>query len=249
MSDSDIASSIFGDYGLTPVVDTSQPTRQEDDVVPIQRGTDMQFLRRLAERNGYDLFVASATERRRGPLPRPQAGRPAPRRPDRRLRRRKQRRVADDHPRGAATDDGEGRAARRRVSGGPVRRGRVRLAGRPRREVRARRRPPAGDARRPDRPGRQLPTSRPTRKAVVDRSSWAIRADGELATDHYEGILRASKPVSVRGVGKTLSGTYYVERVLHAFTPDGYSQQFTLRRNALTLSGSEDFTESEALAS
>jgi hypothetical protein len=84
-------------------------------------------------------------------------------------------------------------------------------------------------------------------QAVVDRSSWAVRAEGELSTMRYEGVLRARRLVSVRGIGQTLSGDYYVERVLHAFTEDGYTQQFTLRRNALGLRGSEDFAATGAL--
>ncbi|NIU78413.1 MAG: hypothetical protein GWN71_34115 [Gammaproteobacteria bacterium] len=79
-------------------------------------------------------------------------------------------------------------------------------------------------------------------QAVVDRSAWALRADGDLNTTRYEGVLRAKKPVSLRGIGPSLSGVYYVEKVLHAFTAEGYTQRFTLRRNAFGLSGAEDFT-------
>src|SRR5206468_2037110 len=61
MMDSDVASSIFPDaaYNLTPVVDSTQFTRQENDQTLIQRGTDIQFLRHLAERNGYECYVES----------------------------------------------------------------------------------------------------------------------------------------------------------------------------------------------
>ena len=47
--------------------------------------------------------------------------------------------------------------------------------------------------------------------------------------------------VVVKGIGKTHSGRYRVTRVTHSFTPDGYVQSFTLRRNALGLTGTEDF--------
>jgi phage protein D len=248
MADSDIASSIFGDYDLSPVVDSSEPTRQEDDVVPIQRGTDMQFLRWLAERNGYDLFVASGRNGVEGHFHAPKL---------------------DDPPQGVLTvgfggasnvpaltithealrptkakaqqlaiESQEAQSAEvEKVSLADLG-GKSVLAADRQRETLVSRTGLVDTA--------ELQTYA---QGVVDRSSWAIRAEGELATDHYEGILRARKPVAVRGVGRTLSGTYLVERVLHAFTADGYRQQFTLRRNALTLSGQESFTESEALAS
>jgi phage protein D len=247
MADSDIASSIFGEYSLSPVVEASEPMRQEDDVVPFQRGTDMQFLRQLAERNGCDLFVAEGSGGVEGHFHPPRL---------------------DDPPQGvltvgfggagnvpslAITYDGlrptKARAEQLAIEGQEVQSAEVEAVSLA------------------DLGGRSVLSADPVRatllartglvdsgelqayaQAVVDRSSWAVRAEGELVTDRYDGVLRARKPVSVRGAGKTLSGTYYVERVLHAFTPDGYSQQFTLRRNALTLSGSEDFRDSEALA-
>jgi phage protein D len=248
MADSDIASSIFGDYSLTPVVDTSQPTRQEDDVVPIQRGTDMQFLRRLAERNGYDLFVASAQGGVEGHFHAPKLDEPpqgvltvgfggASNVPSLTITHDALRPTTAKAEQLAIesqeAQSGEAETASLADLGGKS----VLAADRLRATLVAR----TGlvDA-------AELQTYA---QGVVDRSSWAIRADGEVATDHYDGILRARKPVSVRGVGRTLSGTYYAERVLSVFTPEGFTQQFTLRRNALALSGQEDFSESKALAS
>jgi len=49
--------------------------------------------------------------------------------------------------------------------------------------------------------------------------------------------------VLVRGAGKQFSGLYYVEKVLHVFTGDGYIQRFSLRRNALGLTKREDFSD------
>ena len=47
-------------------------------------------------------------------------------------------------------------------------------------------------------------------QAVVDRSALAITAEGELNTVAYGGLLRAKRPVMVRGAGQQFSGTYYV---------------------------------------
>ena len=62
--------------------------------------------------------------------------------------------------------------------------------------------------------------------------------------------LKAKLPVMVRGVGRTFSGRYYVERVLHLIGSDSsYVQRFTLRRNATGLTGQENFRSDDALAS
>ena len=74
-----------------------------------------------------------------------------------------------------------------------------------------------------------------------DESAWALTAEGELDTAAYGAVLRAKRPVLVRGAGPRFSGTWYVERVLHTFTPDGYTQRFALRRNALGVTGQERF--------
>jgi phage protein D len=86
-------------------------------------------------------------------------------------------------------------------------------------------------------------------QAVVDRSAWAITAEGELNTVAYGSVLRAKRPVEVRGAGRQFSGTYYVERVFHTLRGDAYTQRFTLSRNALGLTGQERFVEDRALSS
>jgi phage protein D len=55
MTDSDVANAIFGDYGFDPApenTDEDSPSHTEDDHTLMQRGTDIQFLRSLARRNG-----------------------------------------------------------------------------------------------------------------------------------------------------------------------------------------------------
>jgi len=84
-------------------------------------------------------------------------------------------------------------------------------------------------------------------QAEVDRTSWAITAEGEVNTVAYGDVLRAKRPVLVRGAGRQFSGIYYVERVLHSFTGDGYTQQFSLRRNAAGLTGQEDYQQDGGL--
>ena len=39
--------------------------------------------------------------------------------------------------------------------------------------------------------------------------------------------------MTIKGVGETYSGIYYVTHVTHVFTADGYTQRFSVKRNAL----------------
>jgi phage protein D len=55
--------------------------------------------------------------------------------------------------------------------------------------------------------------------------------------------------VLVRGAGPQFSGTYYVQSVTHTINGDGYSQKFSLKRNALGLTGTEAYAALTALSS
>jgi hypothetical protein len=59
-----------------------------------------------------------------------------------------------------------------------------------------------------------------------------VQAEGELDGTLYGHVLRVGLPVPVDGLGSRLSGIYYVDKVSHSFTYEGYKQQFTLLRNA-----------------
>src|SRR6185312_6470033 len=59
--DSDIAAEIFESYGLTSSVTGTEVIHDEDISTIIQRETDMQLLRRLAARNGFECFVDGDT--------------------------------------------------------------------------------------------------------------------------------------------------------------------------------------------
>src|ERR1019366_9125640 len=63
VTDSDVAASIFGEYGITPSGDNSQddsPSHTEDTHSLMQRGSDIAFLRFLARRSGKVCRVACA---------------------------------------------------------------------------------------------------------------------------------------------------------------------------------------------
>lgn len=249
MSDADIARGVFGEHGFEEDVADTGRTPDAAEAVTMQRGTDLELLRGLAERNGFE--VAVETDPDGGPA----IGRFAPPRTD--DPEQGVLNVAFGEPtnvdefevgfdmlrptaavaRGVEASSGDDDPME---SSGPER---ERLGGssllsadRPRRVLLA------GS-------GLSAPGDlQALAQATVDRSTWAIVAEGRLSAAAYGGILRARRPIAVRGAGRTFSGVYYVERVLHSLGADRYEQRFTLRRNALDLTGAEDFTEDGALA-
>lgn len=59
VTDSDAVSSILNNYGYTPDVGTTSAGHYEDKHTLVQRATDLQFVRRLARRNGFLFWVSS----------------------------------------------------------------------------------------------------------------------------------------------------------------------------------------------
>lgn len=248
MADSDIATVIFEEYGFSVDVEPTQPPRSEVDSLPIQRETDIQFLQQLATRNGYECFVEVSPDdgRVKGHFHRPRL---------------------DQTPQGVlsinmgeATNINSFKACYDMLGPTTAQVTGIDIESHSDQPAAAQEPALAGlgklSALKEERPRRVLLSQlglaesgelQTYAQAVVDRSAWAITAKGELNTVAYGGILRAKRPVNVRGAGKQFSGTYYVEKVLHVFTPDGYVQQFCLRRNALGLTQRESFVEDNAL--
>ena len=252
MMDSDVASAIFSaaDYGFTPVVESTQWSRQEDDQTLIQRGSDITFLQQLAERNGFECFVQLGSG---GQV----EGHFHPPKPD----ATPQGTLTVNT--GAATNVDQFRAKYDML--GPA-------------VAKAATIDPddassqSGDASEPAQASSMgadpaTPATRPRKvllsklgiaqsgelqryaQSVVDRASWSIVAEGEVNTVAYARVLRAKQPVMVRGVGQQFSGRYYVERVLHTIKSDGtWTQKFTLRRNATGLTRRENFRSDDAIA-
>ena len=244
MTDADIADSVFGEYGFTAKVEPTQPARQDDDAPTVQRGSDIQFLRRLAGRNGCECYVdveptSGAVEGHFHPP------------------------KLEDEPQGVLSVNlgsatNVDRFAARFDMLRPVTVDAGSLDTEDEDEQRVQVDQPSlralgkAGAGPDDQPRKVLLTGtglsqagelQRYAQAVADESAWALTAEGELDTALYGGVLRAKRPVLVRGAGQQLSGTWYVERVLHTFTADGYTQRFTLRRNALGVTGQERFAD------
>jgi hypothetical protein len=61
----------------------------------------------------------------------------------------------------------------------------------------------------------------------------AVKLEGELDGGAYGGVLQARGLVGVRGAGYTYDGLYYVRRVTHKVSLGKYSQRFELAREGL----------------
>jgi phage protein D len=248
MADSDIAEQIFRDCKFnTDNIDQTQPTRDENDHTEMQRGTDIQFLQRLAQRNGFEIYVELNPETGvvEGHFHAP------------RLQQNPQGVLSVNM--GSATNVNSFHARFDMVQPATAQAHNIDIHSSEQQTGQSdsqQDKPlgsaptvPAGDARQVLISGTGLSDTgelQTAAQAEVDRTSWAITAEGEVNTVAYGDVLRAKRPVLVRGAGRQFSGIYYVERVLHSFTGDGYTQQFSLRRNAAGLTGQENYVEDGA---
>jgi hypothetical protein len=90
-----------------------------------------------------------------------------------------------------------------------------------------------------DAPGEVDPQAVAT--GLARRSAFAVTLTVQLDTERAGLLLRARRPVLVRGLGSSLSGRYLVDRVRHVVTLDSHVQDVTLTRNALKVTGDEPF--------
>jgi phage protein D len=238
--DSDIASEIFQSHGLTPDVTETDVLHEEAVSTTIQRETDIRFLRRLALRNGFECFVEGTRGVFRPPAldapPQPllaahfgdettlvqfslevNALTPAE------VSVVQLDRASKDVLRSDTT------AASQRALGGS---GAAALLGpgmRPGRVVLSRT------------AAVSLAEMSALGQSLFHRGEWFVTGTGEVAANAYGHVLRPRGTVTVKGIGETHSGLYYVGRVTHRFSQDGYVQAIQVRRNGLRPTGDEDF--------
>ena len=83
-------------------------------------------------------------------------------------------------------------------------------------------------------------------QGLFHEAEWFVTAEGEIAGNQYGHVLKPRGTVTIKGVGETYSGIYYVTHVTHTFTSSGYTQSFRAKRNALMPTGTENFAASSA---
>lgn len=239
-SDSDIASEIFNRYGLTPEVENTEVVHDEAISTVIQRETDMQFLKRLALRNGFDCYVAGTTGYFRPP-------------------------AVDAEPQpllalhfGEETNVNRFSLEVNALLPVNVTMFQVDRLNKEILEVTAdtSRQTPLGDRVANDllgigkNPGQvymsmNVATGNPEMIAlsqgVFHQAEWFVSGEGEIAAAQYGHVLRPRGTVTIKGIGETHSGLYYVSHVTHVLTPDGYTQSFRVKRNGLKPTRSTNF--------
>lgn len=239
--DSDIAAERFQAYGLTPQVTDTDVIHDEEVSTIIQRETDIQLLKRLALRNGFECFVDGDTGYFRPP-------------------------AVDDTPQPVlAVQFGEQTNVNRfslevnALAPANVAMFQVDHVNGTVLDVSAEtgRQPalganPAASYLGPGMEpgllyiGQTVTTGEPEMTALCqglcDQGEWFVTGEGEVAANQYGSILKPRSTVTIKGVGETHSGIYYVTHVTHKFTADGYTQTFRVKRNALMPTGAEDFS-------
>jgi phage protein D len=66
--------------------------------------------------------------------------------------------------------------------------------------------------------------------AATSRAPDPVTGEGELDSSRYGRVLRARQLVAVRGAGLSYDGLYYVRRVTHSLAPGEYTQKFSISR-------------------
>jgi phage protein D len=239
MADSDIASAIFGDHDLVPDVQSTSPVLSEPEGTTIQRGTDIRFLRLLAQRNGFECYVQPepTTGLDTGVFkPRTLSGAPEA---VLSVAVADRSNVAAFSVRHEMTQPTTVTATALDVSEKSTESATVSTSD----ETALGQDAALGQL---DPAPVVLPAStglvktanlQTLAQSIVDRSSWSIVAAGEVGPT--AGILRPGGIVNVRGAGDAYDGSYFVTRVHHRIHGPRYTQRFEARRNALHATGSE----------
>ena len=238
--DSDIASEILATYGLVPEVEDTEVIHDEALSTIIQRETDMQFLKRLALRNGFECYVEGETAYFRKPR-------------------------LDDPPQpvlsvhfGSETTVNHLKLAVNALTPANVAMFQIDRASKEVLEAEATTSEQtalgAEDVSGHLGPGmdpakvfvsRTAATGTPEMttlcRELYHQGEWFVEGEGEITANQYGHVLKARKTVTIRGIGETYSGIYFVSHVTHVFTDDGYRQIFKVKRNALLPTGAETF--------
>ncbi|HEV2415936.1 MAG TPA: contractile injection system protein, VgrG/Pvc8 family [Candidatus Dormibacteraeota bacterium] len=243
-SDSDIANAVLQKYNLGADVHSVPGSLKDPEGTPMQRGTDSRFLRRLAQRNGFEFYIQPT------PSGTDQAYFGPPK-------------LSDPFQAVISLNVGLGtNVTEFKVSYHMLRPTTVVAATL---DVPSKSPQPVSvSTASTNQLGNQsvlsrvstTPVLRPAQtglmhsadlnamaQGVVDRSSWALEAEGTIGPD--VGVLRPGLNLNVRGAGAAYSGTYYVVSVTHRITLDGYLQRFRAWRNAVSMSGSEGYKDTD----
>ncbi len=239
VTDADVANTVFSQYGITPAYDNTDddsPSHTEDGHTLMQRGSDIQFLRSLARRNGKFCRVACDDQPgvRTGYFSKPNLdGDPVLtlvlNDPDNwtvnsidiemdatraTAVQARQALFTDSDPDGVSADTSDSGLSpldQRGLSDFTGQTMTVMLAA------------PVDD-------GGEL-TFRA--ESLLREAGWFVRCEGEADVSRVNAIIRAGTIVQIGGVGSLYSGKYYVFSVRHTISADAHKMKFVLMRNAV----------------
>lgn len=255
MSDSDIVQQIVSGYGVSVEADPTPTVHQEDYTTIVQRGSDIQFVRQAALRNGFEFYFetdqdsGAVTAYFRAPQ---LSGTPQPdlaiQFGDQSNLRSSAAQLTGQRPLAVKIEQID--VTQNSANIAQVSEPQLNKLGASDADTLVA--VPLGSLVTPKDALAQMlvlgpPTSDATEmqtiaQAVRDEASWFITARGEINSEAYQTVLRPHRLVLVKGAGKAYSGKYYVASVVHEFKGDGTCMQsFEARRNARDVDGSEQF--------
>jgi len=229
-ADSDIVSTILGDYGdcdLVPVVTATEDRPQQNQRITTQQGTDLAFIKQLAQRNGF-VFYVEPREVRMNMAHWGLQNFTSPPQPALSMNMGPNTNVESLSftfnalgpvtPRITIVEPRSRTAIPIPVPGAL----RPPLASRP--TVSLRRTLPRNTA--------NLDSTQAALEALASSSEAAdaVTGSGQLDAVRYGRVLRARNLVDVRGVGRSYDGRYYVKQVTHRLKRGEYKQSFSLSR-------------------
>lgn len=234
MSDSDVATSIFGEYGFIPDVEASPTRHLETRHLLMQRATDIRFLRMLARRNGFVCYVRCEAQPGviTGHFHRPRVSGDAAAVVQ--LNAGEETNVDTlelewdtARPTGATTSQYDvlnHATLTQSASTSGLRslgdRDLAAFAGRDTAAVLTATAEDAGEL-------------QARAEALLTDAGWFVRASGEVDADFLGTIMRPDTVVEVQGAGSVHSGPYWVTRVRHQLRREAYRMAFQLARNGV----------------
>jgi hypothetical protein len=238
--DHEIAAQIYGDAEQIAETDIDTSTKPPADDIPldeVQRGTEMQVLRRLASRQGMHAYVLP------GPEPGTSIGafKPFPTEPDGLPplillggERNVQTFTVREDAQGPATVSAQSLSITdKTVTRATANVRDVELLGEE-----------AAAASLKDEAKRILPPgsdgavdANAAVKAAAQKLSYAFEAGGSVSSECYGAALIPYRVVTLKGVNDKLSGDYVIKSVNHRLTRSAYEQSFSLLRNATSNGG------------
>lgn len=238
--DSDIAAEIFRLYGLTPHTEDTEVVHEEAIATVLQRETDMQFLRRLALRNGFECYVEGTTgyfrSSRLDAPPQPVLAVHFGEETNVRHFALEVNALTPAHVAMFQVD----RASKEVLYVTVAATQQAALGQTTAEDLLATGMDPALVV-----VGGMVATGLPEMTALSQglyhQGDWFVTGEGEIAANDYGHVLRARQQVTIKGIGETYSGVYYVTHVRHAFTTAGYTQFFRVKRNGILPTGTEQF--------